>query len=127
MRPEPPDIPLFRPATALAGMIWALLGTASAGMTAVAVTVIRFWVYPSFSEAFQAIGVAPPLITRVFASGAPLVWLAPLVLGAMWAFGPRQPGWYLLIGLVGIGTAFIAAPITIFALYLPILAANAAL
>ncbi|WP_262072247.1 hypothetical protein [Stenotrophomonas sp. Marseille-Q5258] len=127
MRPESPEIPRFRPSIALAGRVWALLGTASATVTAVAVTVIRAWVYPAFSDAFQSIGVVPPLVTRAFASGAPLVWLAPLVLGAMWAFGPRKPGWHLLIGLIGICTVFIAAPVTIFALYLPMMAVNAAI
>ena len=98
-----------------AGIAGLLIGLVCSGVAAVGCTALGRFAIPQFVASFAEAGQPLPIITQVFAGSYGLAWLAPPLVVAAWLAGrPR------LSALIGSIALMLAAPVALFATYLPL-------
>lgn len=101
------------------GWGWLGIGLLSSGIMASIATVVGVWALPQFTSMFAGSGVPLPPLTRWFAQGYLLAWLAPVVVLAMWYFAPGGAWARPMAAAIGLLATLVGAVIVVFALYLP--------
>ncbi|KAF1015594.1 MAG: hypothetical protein GAK31_01069 [Stenotrophomonas maltophilia] len=106
---------IFPSALARTGIGWLLMGLLCSGMAAVACTALGRFALPRFAASFADAGQPLPLITQLFANTYALTWLVPPLVAGVWLLGRAR-----LSALIGSGVLVVAAPVAMFATYLPL-------